>query len=219
MVAVVRLAYDRSLMRVAWCSDPAEFPTIQARLVERLRRRGLAVEVIGDHAALAAHAAHGFDVGVLRTRDADRDPECCAVAAALERGGVPFLNSVAARDAACDKAVACALFDRAGLPQPAWFDAGDGGGRTLEGPVVLKPRRGGRGEGVRVLESVGDALARASGRGPSMVQRYVPRALTWRVIATPDRVLHTYAKVAAADGIGSLAQGATARTVPAPRPV
>src|SRR4051812_18319365 len=107
-------------MRVGWCSDPEEFPYFNARLARRVEALGHEVAVLHCLADLPADPAASFDVGVLRTRDAPEDPECCRVAARLEEAGVPLLNSLAARNASRDKSLTQALFDWQGIPQPAW---------------------------------------------------------------------------------------------------
>ena len=175
-------------MQIAWCSDPEEFPAFNERLVRRVRATGHEVAVLHRLADLPADPAASFDVGLLRTRDAPEDPECCEVAARLEEAGVPLLNSIAARNASRDKSLTQAHFDRERIPQPEWSLATSAAG-SLEGPVVLKPLRGGRGQGIETFGSVTEALASVDDPEAFLVQRYFPRAATWRVIATPDRAI------------------------------
>jgi glutathione synthase/RimK-type ligase-like ATP-grasp enzyme len=175
-------------MRIAWCSDPEEFPHYNQRLAGRVAALGHEITVLHRLADLPPDPGASFEVGVLRTRDAPEDPECCEVAARLESAGVPLLNSLAARNASRDKSLAQALFDCAEVPQPEWSLAAaaeDG----FEGPVALKPLRGGRGEGIETFATAAEAIACADDPSLFLVQRYFPRAATWRVIATPARAI------------------------------
>ena len=178
-------------MRIAWCSDPEEFPFFNQRLARRVRAMGHEVAVLHCIADLPPAPAASFDVGVLRTRDAPEDPECCEVAARLEEAGLPLLNSLAARNASRDKSLTQALFADQGVPQPEWSLAASAS-ESFGGPVVLKPLRGGRGEGIEVFDSVAEALSSVDDPERFLVQRYFTRAATWRVIATPARIIRGY---------------------------
>lgn len=175
-------------MRIAWCSDPEEFSGYNARLARRIAALGHEISVLHRFDDLPSDPGAAFEVSVLRTRDAPEDPECCEVAARLEAAGVPPLNSLAARNASRDKSIAQALFECSGLPQPDWSLATAADERFV-GPVVLKPLRGGRGEGVDTFDSAAEALASTADPSRFLVQRYFPRAATWRVIATPGRAI------------------------------
>jgi glutathione synthase/RimK-type ligase-like ATP-grasp enzyme len=190
---------DNRAVRIAWCSDPKEFPLYNARLARHVRARGHEVVVLQRLADLD-RAGGGFDVGILRTRDAPDDPECCQVAARLEQAGVPLVNSVAARDASRDKSLTHALFELSEIPQPEWSLAASAPS-SMPGPVALKPLRGGRGDEIKVFDTVTQALAGADRPEHFLLQRFFPKAVTWRVIATPDRILRAF-RVLRIGGIG-----------------
>jgi glutathione synthase/RimK-type ligase-like ATP-grasp enzyme len=173
-------------VRIAWCSDPEEFPHYNARLARRVQALGHEVAVLHRLADLPPDPAASFDAGILRTRDAPEDPECCEVAARLEASGVPLLNSVAARNASRDKSLTQAHFEIEGIPQPEWSLAA-AANPSVEGPVALKPLRGGRGQEIETFDSTADALSSVEDPERFLVQRYFARAVTWRVLATPTR--------------------------------
>src|SRR5947209_203727 len=187
----VHCFWRESMLRIAWCADPAEFSYAKRLLVECARARGHRVTVI--HGWDDVPAGESFDAGVLRSRDAPVDPECCEVARELESRGVPFLNSTRAREASKDKTVTACLFEQAGVDQPLGLRTG-GDARELAGPVIAKPRCGGRGEGIVRFSSAEDALAEGIDLAQYLVQRYYPRRAVWRVIATRERPLRAYSR-------------------------
>ena len=179
-------------IRIAWCSDEREYPYFNRFLVEHVRRAGHDVQVIHGWRDLE-QCGDDFDLGVLRTRDAPEDPECCDVALELESRGLPFVNSMSSRQASKDKLSACAAFARADIPQPAWaYSPVSAVG--LKGPVIVKPRFGGRQEGLRIFDSIEKAMADGVDFEQSLVEEFVAGATTWRVIATPERTLRAFRK-------------------------
>lgn len=118
------------------------------------------------------------DVHLLKART----PRALDLAAALERRGVPVVNSAAATALCQDRTVMADLALRAGLPFAATRThatlAELAAGPPLTGPVVVKSRHSRRGDLVARADS--DArlreLATALPREPVVVQEYAPNS-------------------------------------------
>lgn len=100
-----------------------------------------------------------------------------SVAAALDAQGARILNPYAVSAATQDKLLANRRLHAAEVPVPHTFVTGDWG-RVAEarsrGPLVVKPVRGHRGQGVELVTHATDLAGRAEPMSPLVVQDHVP---------------------------------------------
>lgn len=102
---------------------------------------------------------------------------------ALERLGVPLVNSARAIERCTDKSMASFLLARAGVASPQTFAAQSmAQARAIarrecaNGPLVLKPLFGAQGWGIRLVESEADIPSPEEARGVYYLQRFVGTA-------------------------------------------
>lgn len=144
---------------------------VVSEALELLSRRGIHVERLGPGSAPSRAVTAPrpeLDLAYVKT---SREPGL-TLAGALDAAGVPTLNAFARLSALTNKLAAAAALARAGLPTPeTWLASAETVGWELaRGPLVLKPCRGSRGVGVRVVRGPGEADL---GRGPTLAQRFV----------------------------------------------
>jgi ribosomal protein S6--L-glutamate ligase len=100
-----------------------------------------------------------------------------SLAGALHATGATILNPYPVSAACRDKIIATRMLRAAGVPVPASFVAGTAAQLAPalhDGPLVVKPHRGSRGRGVRVIRRPAELEALAHERGPLFAQRYHP---------------------------------------------
>jgi ribosomal protein S6--L-glutamate ligase len=126
-------------------------PTM-AETVERLRASNITVDLIGPDINLTEltglRPAH--DLYYLKTAS---EP-LLSLAGALHAAGAETLNAYPSVALLSNKVVAAVALRRAGLPVPETWVASEGSKLTHlldAGPLILKPYRGSRGRGVRVV--------------------------------------------------------------------
>ncbi|MBI5499326.1 MAG: hypothetical protein HY907_03720 [Deltaproteobacteria bacterium] len=146
-------------------------------MLDRLAAAGAIVEVIEP-------ATAALELGTLRPASelyvlkSLGTPAGGAIAAAFHALGAPTFNPFPVVSMLHDKVSALARLARAGVPVPETHVAGNP--RALlplleTGPLVVKPFRGSRGVGVRVIRSASELLAFPAPAGePTLVQRYHP---------------------------------------------
>jgi ribosomal protein S6--L-glutamate ligase len=99
-----------------------------------------------------------------------------SLAGLLHARGARLLNPYASCMAAQDKITACNLLRRAGVPTPRTWVTGDTSlMRPLlrHAPLIVKPHRGHRGEGITVVHDDDDLSAVPAPAGPVVVQELV----------------------------------------------
>jgi ribosomal protein S6--L-glutamate ligase len=100
-----------------------------------------------------------------------------SVAGALHALGAATFNPYPVVAVCRDKIMTASVLAAAGVPVPdTWLIADARQARDLldEGPLVVKPHRGSRGVGVRVVRSASELESAAAGGGPIFAQRYHP---------------------------------------------
>jgi ribosomal protein S6--L-glutamate ligase len=100
-----------------------------------------------------------------------------SLAGTLHALGAAIMNPYPASAALCDKIVTARILHAAGVPTPATYVASHGDSLLplLEaGPIVVKPYKGGGGEGIRVVRTAAELAAVPRGREPMFAQRYHP---------------------------------------------
>jgi glutathione synthase/RimK-type ligase-like ATP-grasp enzyme len=124
----------------------------------RLSSSGVEVELFAPGAAVPTPRAAEPDLYYLKTSA----PPQLAAAAALHAAGASTINPYPRLAALASKAVAVAALARARLPSPrTWLasDAQEFAPLLRDGPLVVKPNRGSRGRGVRVVRDRRDLAA------------------------------------------------------------
>jgi ribosomal protein S6--L-glutamate ligase len=152
---------------------PVPSPVLLEVLV-LLDRRGFRVEssIAEEHLWRADRLAAQHDLYVLKSHT----ELSLSLAGALHAQGASILNPYRSCVAAQDKIVAFRLLREAGIPAPRTWTAGEPALlRVLlaEGPLVVKPFRGHRGHGVRVVRDELDLTPVSSALGPLVIQEHV----------------------------------------------
>lgn len=142
---------------------------------ERLEALGHHVEhaLTEDLAVDACGLAPSHDLYVLKSHT----ELALSVAGSLAAQGARLLNGYDACAAAQDKLQANRRLHAAGVPVPRTHVTADPGmvaALLEEGPKVVKPLRGHRGEGMRILRSPRDLTGQPVSPGPLVVQDLVP---------------------------------------------
>jgi ribosomal protein S6--L-glutamate ligase len=145
---------------------------------------GVAVEAIhiSDRQIKVADVRVEHDLYVLK----DRSSLSMSIAASLHNAGATVLNPYPVSALLRDKIVTSHILQAAGVPTPESYVAS-----RLEqlreaveqGPLVVKPYRGSRGEGVRIVRDAGELAALAPIQEPVFAQRY-------HAAGGPDRKLY-----------------------------
>jgi ribosomal protein S6--L-glutamate ligase len=139
-----------------------------------LERRGFSVgsSIAEEHLWRADHLQAEHDLYVLKSHT----ELSLSLAGVLHAQGARILNPYRSCVAAQDKIVAFRLLREAGIPAPRTWTAGEPALlRELlpEGPLVVKPFRGHRGHGVRVVRDERDLTPVSSALGPLVIQERV----------------------------------------------
>jgi len=163
--------------------------SVTAATVDELRRRGAEVDVwrIGGLVDLG-ELPLTRDLFVLK----HSYQAALSVGAALHAAGAPLLNPFPAVAACRDKAVACSVLARAGLPVPRTLfvtEAAAAAPLLANGPVVIKPNTGSKGMGVVVVRSLAELAEVDAARGPFVVQQFhAPEGLDRKLYRIGDHI-------------------------------
>ncbi|HEY3186555.1 MAG TPA: hypothetical protein VGJ70_03725 [Solirubrobacteraceae bacterium] len=115
-----------------------------------------------------------------------------SMAGALHAAGAALLNPYPVAAMCRDKIVTSAVLSRAGVPVPqTWVteDREQLRGLLEGGPIVVKPFRGSRGLGVKVVYDAAEVEALELESGPLFVQRYhPPDGLDYKIYCIGERV-------------------------------
>jgi ribosomal protein S6--L-glutamate ligase len=179
-------------MRIAFFLKPrgGPVPSVMPEVVRLLEARGLEVEVIDPEERVTnlSSLRPEFDLYVLKTRTLTT----LSLAGALHAAGAAILNPYPVAQACRDKIVASQLLRAAGVPLPEAYVAGklDQLVPLLEdGPLIVKPYRGSRGRGVRVVRTAAELTDGATDGGPVFAQRYhEPLELDRKIYRIGDRI-------------------------------
>lgn len=155
-------------MRICFLMEPPRSRTsVTYEVIEGLKQGGAEVEVVTERTGLLDLGRFTFDYDLYLFKS--HSPLAESLAAAAHYRGARLLNDYPATMKVRDKVLTCTLLLQAGIPTPRTFvtDAVE----TLrpvarELPIVVKPYRGRRGEGIEVCldEAQFDALlARRAG--------------------------------------------------------
>ncbi len=160
--------------RIAIVHADRPLGAVTAATVDALRERGADVDVwsLGGAIDVADLPLH-HDLFVLKHSYG----AALSVGAALHAAGAALLNPYPAVAACRDKALACSILARAGLPVPRTHYVTDpGAAATLlqHGPLVLKPNAGSKGVGVRVVRTVAELAEIDPAGGPFVAQAFHP---------------------------------------------
>jgi ribosomal protein S6--L-glutamate ligase len=139
-----------------------------------LERRGFRVEssIAEEHLWRLDRLAPQHELHVLKSHT----ELSLSLAGVLHSQGALMLNPYLSCLAAQDKIVAFRRMDAAAIPVPRTWTAGDASllpDLLHHGPLVVKPFRGHRGHGVRVLRDERDVAAMPPAGGPFVVQQFV----------------------------------------------
>jgi ribosomal protein S6--L-glutamate ligase len=154
---------------------PAVPSPILVEASAELERRGhsvasvIAEEAVWEPERLAADA----DLVVLKSHT----ELALSLAAVLDAAGVPMLNPYASCATVQDKLVAAPRLHAAGVPVPRSWTTGDLAllaPHVERWPLIVKPHRGHRGAGVRVVHSAAELAAIGEVDEPMIVQELVP---------------------------------------------
>jgi ribosomal protein S6--L-glutamate ligase len=102
-----------------------------------------------------------------------------SLAATLHELGAAIVNPYPVSAALSDKIVTSRILQAAGVPVPATYVAThpDRLHPLLEGgPIIVKPYKGGGGEGIRIVRNTAELAELPRGREPMFAQRYHPPA-------------------------------------------
>lgn len=154
---------------------PAVPSPILVQAVRSLNRRGHHVDTLIAEEAVwrPERLACAYDMVVLKSHT----ELTLSLAATLHAQGVTLLNPYPSCVALQDKLVAAARLQRAGVPVPASWTTGDPGllaDHIERWPVIVKPHRGHRGAGVRVVRDPGELTALGAFDAPMIVQEWIP---------------------------------------------
>ena len=154
---------------------PGRKSPIMPEVIERLQRRGAAVEVLYPDESLTdlSRVRIEHDLYVLKSGTA----RALSFAGALHAQGASILNSFPVASALRDKVVATRVLQAAGVPVPeTWVAA-----RAEElapllagGALVVKPYRGSQGQGVQVVRTAEDLSRVPPQDGVVFAQRHHP---------------------------------------------
>jgi D-alanine-D-alanine ligase len=144
----------------------------------------------------------------------------------LDLAGLPYTGSGCKASAvAMDKVMSKQLFEKAGIPTPAWSVAPSDPRRAVKapGPLIVKPAEQGSAVGVSLVRDAPAfrrALKAASGFGPVLVERFIPgRELTVGVLGSQALpVVEIVPKNEFYDWESKYAPGGSRHLCPAPLP-
>ena len=164
----------RILVLVARRVPPVPSP-ILVEAARRLTERGHVVDFALPEEMVAAptRLADGHDLVVLKSHT----ELALSLAAVLHDAEVPMLNPFPACAAIQDKIVAVARMAAFGVPVPRSWTTGDMtrlSGLGHRWPLVVKPHRGHRGAGVRIVGDQAELAGLDAPTTPVIVQEHVP---------------------------------------------
>lgn len=159
--------------RLAIVHSDRPLGAVTAEMVAALRDRGATVDVLraAGQAHQLTHDGPHHDLYVLK----HSDEATLTMGAVLHAAGAATLNPYPVAAACRDKALATSILARARLPVPASHyvtDPGTAAPLLSGGALVVKPNRGSKGQGVRVVRTARDLAAIDPAGGPFVVQRH-----------------------------------------------
>jgi glutathione synthase/RimK-type ligase-like ATP-grasp enzyme len=156
-----------------------------------------------------------FDLGMVRANFWEPGlADMLAKGLFIAAGGAPLLNSILAILSCADKVVSGELMRAAGLNVPAtWIPRKGESLPERDHGWVVKPRFGSHQRGVEVFVDRDDAQRYLDSRSSERVvqERIIGRY--WRIIATPERAVRTYAMPMDSRGVTALPKGALREVV------
>jgi ribosomal protein S6--L-glutamate ligase len=156
----------------------------------RLTERGAEVEFLFPDTSLndLSQVRPAHDLYVLKSGSALG----LSLAGALDAAGAAILNPYPVAAKCRDKIVTSAVLAAGGVPTPeTWVteDPEQLRGLLDGGPIVVKPFRGSRGVGVKVVKEAGEIDGLELDTGPLLAQRYhPPDGLDYKIYCIGDRV-------------------------------
>lgn len=209
------------MAKLAVLACPGMQPATRA-LITALARRGHRVAVLYDEDVRRWPDAEHFDLVLERIPDRAGGRHGAGIAGWLT-AAASVSDPLEASSAARDKLAGGRLMAGAGLPVPPFLEVGEAAAGTDPDrwlgapPWIAKPRGGGRGESVCLVESVAAAAALQERAGvPYLLQSYIARARCYRVLCSRDLVLAAYAKGTDGPLVASISKGSERLPVPEP---
>lgn len=144
-------------------------------IVAHLASMGVTIDLVDPHDQLidltALHVEHDLYVLKLKT------DLTLSLAGALHAAGAAIVNPFPVSVVLRDKIITTRVLSAAGVPVPPTFAVSDP--RCLEpllqeGPLMVKPCHGSRGEGIRIVRDVAGLRTLEQYREPVIAQRYLP---------------------------------------------
>src|SRR5919201_4043900 len=143
-----------------------------AEVIRRLTERGVRVDLIHPEAQMIALAAVRVEHDLYLLKSGT--DMALSLAGALHAAGAATLNPYPTVAMLRDKILVTHVLQQAGLPTPASYattSPKDLLPLLAGGPLILKPFRGSRGEGIRIVRDPG-ALEASPPNGLILAQRY-----------------------------------------------
>ena len=143
-------------------------------VIQLLVERGVQVDVIYPEKMLVdmatVHVAH--DLYLLKSGT----ELALSLAGSLHALGGATLNPYPTVERLRNKIIVMRVLQQWGIPTPETYVTGISGDLApllQTGPLIVKPHRGSRGQGIRIVRHM-DELAALPGEGPTLAQRYYP---------------------------------------------
>jgi ribosomal protein S6--L-glutamate ligase len=159
-------------MRICFLMEPPRSPqSVTFQIIDGLKAGGADVEIVTERAGLIdlENFQFNYDLYLFKSHS----PLAESLAAAAHYRSCRLLNEYPATMKVRDKVLTCTLLLQAGIPTPRTFVTDNL--ETLrpiadEMPIVVKPYRGRRGQGIEICQTAADfdaLIARRADEGPS----------------------------------------------------
>lgn len=159
-------------MRICFLMEPPRSPqSVTYQIIDGLQAGGAEVEIVTERAGLIdlEHFKFNYDLYLFKSHS----PLAESLAAAAHYRDCHLLNEYPATMKVRDKVLTCTLLLQAGIPTPRTFITDNL--ETLrpiaaERPIVVKPYRGRRGQGIEVCQTAASfeaLIARRANEGPA----------------------------------------------------